>query len=350
MGSQKAPCLYGAVMKGIVNPRIVLAGAIFSTERTLRALLRHEMNLVGVLNQRPADPRKVSGYTDLERLSHEANVPFLSFKNINDPEVVAFVKSARPDVLFVVGISQLVKEELMSLPTLGTVGFHPTRLPKGRGRAPVAWVTLDGSEAAANFFLINEGVDAGPIFASSAFQVGEEDDAGDVAEKLLVAIDLALDGWLPRLKAGKWDPTPQDDDQATYHGKRDPVDGLIDWHDAAEMIAALVRASTRPHPGAYTFHRGEPLRIWKARVERDCRYRGVIGRVLEIFPDGTYFVQTGPGVLRVLEQELAEGARPPRVGEMLGFVPQQEIYALRNRVAQLEELVKGLLAQQETSK
>ncbi|MGV3616339.1 MAG: methionyl-tRNA formyltransferase [Fimbriimonas sp.] len=326
------------------GPRIVLAGSVSSSLRTLQALLRHGMAVVGVLGLSEAKSARVSGYEDLRTVAEAAGVPYLPFQNINAPEVVEWVRALAPDVLFITGLSQLVKAELMGIPGRGVVGYHPTHLPKGRGRAPVAWTTLDGGGAAATFFVIDEGVDAGPILIQRPFDIGPGDDAGVVVEKLLQATDEALDEWLPRLKAGEWNPVPQDDSQATYNAKREPVDGLIDWQKDAAEIVALVRASSRPHPGAYCYHRGTPLVIWRAEDASDVPFRGVVGRVLDIEPTGAFLVQAGRGLVRVLEHELStvpEG-RAPRVGEMLQYVAQAEIHALRARVAELETRLTAL--------
>ena len=85
----------------------------------------------------------------------------------------------------------------MAIPRLGSVGFHPTFLPAGRGRAPLAWLTLDTGPGAASFFLIDDGIDSGPIFVQEPFEVTPQDYAGDVGTKLLDATTRALDRWLP---------------------------------------------------------------------------------------------------------------------------------------------------------
>lgn len=320
----------------LANPRIVLAGSVSSSTQTLRALIRHGLNVVGVLGLDEAKSAKVSGFDDLGSIAQAAGVPFLTFQNINAPEVVEWTRELAPDLLFVTGLSQLVKNDLMSIPTRGVVGFHPTRLPKGRGRAPVAWVTLDGGGGAASFFVIDDGVDAGPILAQQPFEVEPGDDAGDVMRKLLASVDVALDDWLPRLKAGEWNPSPQDHSLATYNAKRDPVDGLIDWHASAAEIVALVRASAAPHPGAYCYRNGTLLQVWRAEDASDVPYRGVVGRVVEVEPAGTILVQAGQGLVRLLQIEFPPNGRAPRVGEMLQYVPQAELHSLRTRLADLE--------------
>lgn len=125
------------------NPRIILAGSVNSSRRTLEKLVEHGLNVVGVLGLDPAAAKNVSGYNDLSTFAQEQGIDFSYFSKINNPEVVEFVKSKTPDLLFVIGLSQLVKQELLDVPTVGCIGFHPTKLPEGRGRGAIAWIILD---------------------------------------------------------------------------------------------------------------------------------------------------------------------------------------------------------------
>jgi methionyl-tRNA formyltransferase len=337
-----------AVREG--SPRIVLAGSVGSTRRTLEALLRHGANLIGVLELTEEAAAQVSGFTRLSEIAAAAGVPCVAFRNINAPEVYEQVRDWQPDLLFVVGLSQLVKPELLALPRRACVGFHPTHLPKGRGRAPVAWLALDGASGAATFFEMDDGADSGPILAQEPFPVTGDDYAEDVVRNIESAIDRALDRWLPKLLTGEWNPAPQDDGQATYFAKRGPEDGLIDWGDSAERIYALIRAASRPHPGAYTYFRRRKAIIWRAEVERNIPFRGVVGRVLTVDPARGALVQCGEGLLWLTEVEAAipaeaEAIAKIGVGVKLGYVVEDELAKLHQTIVALQERVATLEAQ-----
>lgn len=325
--------------------RIVLAGSVGSSRLTLQALLRHRANVVGVLELQPDDPSTVSGFAQLHDVAAEAGVPCIGFQKLNEPQIVEQVREWQPDLLFVVGLSQLVKAELLAVPKLACVGFHPTHLPRGRGRAPVAWLVLDATPGAANFFVMDEGADSGPILVQEPFDVQPTDDAEQVTASLEKAIVRALDRWLPRLLAGEWNPQPQDEALATYHGKRAPEDGWIDWNKSAREIDALIRAAGRPHPGAFTFHKDRKLLVWRAELDTTTLFRGVIGRVLLTDPQRGALVQTGEGLLWLSEVAWNDGdlSRPPKlaVGQRLGYVVEEEIHQLKARIAELEKLIKG---------
>ena len=324
--------------------RIVLAGSVGSSRLSLQALLRHRANVVGVLELLPDDPLAVSGFARLNDVAAEAGVPCVPFQKLNEPEIVSQVRDWQPDLLFVVGLSQLVKAELLSVPKLACVGFHPTMLPRGRGRAPVAWLVLDAVPGAANFFVMDEGADSGPILVQEPFDVSPTDDAASVTASLEQAIIRALDRWLPKLLAGEWNPQPQDEALATYLGKRAPEDGWIDWNKSAREIHALIRAAGRPHPGAYSYFKDRKLIVWRAEFDQTTPFRGVVGRVLLNDAQRGSLIQTGDGLLWLSEVEWGDGdnSKPPKlaVGQKLGYVVEDEIRRLKARITELEKLIK----------
>lgn len=278
------------------DPRIVLAGSVSFSRVTLESLLKHKANVAGVLGLAESKSANVSDYARLDDLG----TPYRDFTSINDPSIIDVVREWKPDVFFVVGLSQMVKEPLLSMATLGPVGFHPTPLPKGRGRAPIAWLTYDGTPGAATFFVMENDADSGAIFVQEPFDVAKDAYAMDVIVAARRAIERALDRWLPKLIAGEWNPAPQDHSAATFFGKRAPEDGLIDWRDSAAEIQRLVRTASKPYPGAFTHLKDSKVIVWRADVDLSP-YRGVIGRVLDT--SSGVLVQTGDGLLRITEYE-----------------------------------------------
>ncbi|HSP16216.1 MAG TPA: formyltransferase family protein [Thermoanaerobaculia bacterium] len=320
------------------SPRIVLAGSVSFSRVTLETLIRLGATICGTLGLDPAAARQVSDYARLDDVAAAAGIPYVGFTKINAPEIVAQLRAWSPDALFVVGLSQLVQDEILSIPHVGAIGFHPTPLPRGRGRAPVAWLTWDGDSGAATFFVLERQADSGAIFVQEPFAVRRDAYAGEVIEAVRAAIIRGIERWGPRLLAGEWNPIPQDEQRATFWGKRAPEDGLIDWSRPASEIARLVRTASRPYPGAYTFARDHRVRIWRASTV-DLPFRGVVGRVLNAWPDGSLLVQTGDGLLRVEELEIVDGELSGHawVGQKLGYDQDEEIFRLRERVRLLEK-------------
>ncbi len=324
---------------------MVLIGGVKTTLVTLRKLHEYGFGDVAVYGYYPEDVSTVSGWTDLEQPAGEFGFRFVPFRQINDH--VDELRALAPDLIFVVGLSQLVSREILEAAAGGCVGFHPTALPRGRGRAPLAWLVMRREDGAATFFRLREEVDAGPILAQQPFHVAEGDDAGTVETKMLEAEAAALDEWLPTLSERKLRGFEQAHDRATFYGRRTPSDGLVDWHDTARAIDRLVKTSTRPHPGAFTYQGDEIVTLWSATFETGSPFSGVVGRILSVAADGGFLVQCGGDVLRV-ETWTAESAWRPRVGVRLGYEPQYEIHrlkrhcrALESRLAELESRIRS---------
>lgn len=313
--------------------RIGLIGGVRSSQLILKKLKDHGANVVLVMGYEPKDSSLVSGYQNLKETA--ADSKYAPFVRINDH--VSEIKQADLDVLFVVGISQLVCDEIVNAPKLGCIGFHPTNLPRGRGRAPLAWLVMEREAGAANFFLLTETADAGPLFVQERFQVEPNDDSASVEIKMLHAIDVALDRWLPKLLKGEWDPVTQPEKDATEYGVRRPEDGLIDWQLSAEQIDRLVKASAPPHPGAFTFCDNKRLVVLSSSLEEKIPIKGVVGRVLK-FDGSRALVQCANGLLWIESFEF-EGKL--RVGKRLGYQAELEIFQLKQEIEKLKSLIHG---------
>ena len=265
-------------MKIKENPRIVLAGSVNSSLVTLKKMIDHKCLLVGVFGLHPDRSKNVSGYQDLVVEAHNHNIEAHYFEKINDESVVEQIEKLKPDLLFVIGLSQMIRQPLLDVATIGNVGFHPTLLPKGRGRGAIAWIVLGNAEPAATFFLMDEGMDSGPILGQTAVHIRDNWFAQDVIDEIKNAIANTLDELLPSLNNGTLEPKVQDHSKATYVGQRKPKDGLIDWTRPAEEIDRLIRATSRPLPGAFSYFSEDKIVIWKSSINE--RFIGVPGRIV----------------------------------------------------------------------
>lgn len=322
--------------------KIGVIGGVSSTKILIEKLTEHGFEDVHVWGYGPLKTENVSGWCDLAVVSKTKGFQHSSFVKVVDCEHE--IKRYNPDVLFVVGLSQIIPLSILEIPKMGALGFHPTNLPKGRGRAPIAWLILNETRGAATFFVLREGVDDGPIVSQEFFDVLPDDDASSIEEKILIAEGFALDALLFGLKKKEqFTMIEQDHSAASWYGRRTPADGWINWGSSAHEIEKLIRASTAPHPGAFTYSEVITLKVWKARVINEP-YVGVIGRILRV-EDQCFVVQTGDGLLEI-SQWSSEIDWIPRVGILLGYCVESEVYHLRSictglqaRLSELEKII-----------
>lgn len=276
--------------------RSVLIGAVESSAIALQALRAagHPPDSVITLD-REIGKKRHSDYVDLEPLAGP-DTTVLRCRNANKPEIISHVRGANPDFLFVIGWSQIVGAELQSCARNFTIGFHPTALPLYRGRAPLAWTILLGlTETAGSLFIIDDGVDSGPILAQKQVLVSPRETVASLMDKHMDALRAMLDDLIPALACGDWQEQQQNHSKASYCAARRPEDGLVDWSAPAESIDRLVRATTRPYPGAFTFTRTSRVTIWSCEpVRLSNSYYGQVGQIV-CFEDDCPVVLCGVG-------------------------------------------------------
>ena len=134
--------------------------------------LTKNYNVVGLLTLNTKAASKRSGVFNFKTFSEEAKVPYYEVKHINDKSSVEILKNYNPDLLIVLGWSQLLNDEVLSIPTIGTIGAHASLLPKMRGSAPINWAIIKGEEKTGNTLMwLNIGVDTGKIIDQYEFQI-----------------------------------------------------------------------------------------------------------------------------------------------------------------------------------
>jgi methionyl-tRNA formyltransferase len=249
------------------------------------------------------DPRP-SGWCEFDGVATELGADVIETANVNDPETVERIRASAPDMIFVVGWSQLVREDFIALAPRGVFGMHPTLLPKHRGRAPLPWAILSGlaTTGVTLFEIVDASADSGGIVGRVEVPVAPDETAttlfakvGDAHIELIrSAVPALLDGTAPR--------EVQDAKRASEWPKRRPRDGIIDWETRAPHLYDWVRAQTRPYPGAFTFLGDEKLIIWKARPVDGPEPRPP-GTVVERRGDGVA-VSCGDGTLLLEEVEM----------------------------------------------
>ena len=300
----------------MIRPRVVLIGAVESTRVAFEALVaaRFALDLVITL---PAERSGIhSDFVDLAPLAEEQGIELIATGNANSDEVVARVRAIAPDFIFVIGWSRLVGEALCACATKGILGYHPAPLPRGRGRSALAWTILLGmEETAGSLFWIDEGVDAGPIAAQAAFALPARIDLPGLIDLHMQALPPMMNGLLVQLVAGAIPALVQDESKATWFAARRPEDGLVDWTEDAAAVDRLVRAVTQPYPGAFTYHAGNRMTIWRGEPVEVRGWHAQTGQVFQIVDGALYVRCGGESCYRIDEYEIIgpDGAAMPVV-------------------------------------
>ncbi len=243
--------------------------------------------------------RAKSGRVYLDDFCARHSIPLHKFRNVNAADALRAIAAASLDWLFIVGWSQIAQRPVLEATRQGVLGMHPTLLPVGRGRAAVPWAILLGlQETGVTLFKLDEGVDTGPIVAQIRLRLEEREVATGLYRKVDQAHrQLIAENW-NALAQGRLQPIPQDDSRATVWEGRTPDQGRLDPSMTVLAADRLVRAVTRPYPGAFMDIDGRRLRVWAAvpesttvDVTRDKSARRVPESLR--FADGDLSIQDG---------------------------------------------------------
>lgn len=279
--------------------RIVFIGSVQFSQQALSELLTLRAKVVGVCTLAKSDIN--SDHADLSKTSKNSNIPVRITPNINDSASVDWVRSLRPDVIFCFGWSYLLKREILSIPTIGTIGYHPAHLPANRGRHPLIWALALGlTETASTFFFMDEGADSGDILSQEVVPIKSEDDAASLYENITQVALSQIRSFLPQLSSRTYTTIPQDHLHSNHWRKRGASDGLIDWRMAASSIHNLVRALAHPYVGAHFLFGDEPVKVWRSEVISDVPSNIEPGKIIAVDGLGPV-VKAGIGAIRLLE-------------------------------------------------
>lgn len=278
----------------------------------LEAAAEAGADIVGIVTlPGPVDPNR-SGQCSFDAAAARHDAALVETRDVNSPETLNALRKLEPDLVFVVGWSQLVHDPFIASAREGVFGMHPTLLPRHRGRAPIPWAILSGlaRTGVTLFEIVDATADSGAIVGQVVVDIAPDETATTLFERLADAhVDLIRE-LVPQIVSGTAPRIPQDPRRASAWPRRAPADGIIDWETRAQYLYDWVRAQTRPYPGAFTFVGDERVTVWTARaVELDGS--APAGTVVELRPEGPV-VACGEGGL-VLEEiqteaELAVGA------------------------------------------
>lgn len=236
-----------------------------------------------------------SGRVFLDNFCLENKINLVKTDNINNPSTLSEIEKADLDWLFVIGWSQIVKSELLEIPKKGAIGIHPSLLPVGRGRAAIPWAILKNlKKTGVTLFKLDDGVDTGDIIDQIELSIDESTDAEYLYEKVNSAHVELISKVISKIQRDKVRMYRQDNSLATIWPGRKPEDGEINLNGSAKEAERLIRAVTRPYPGAFFFKEGKKIIIWKSELTN-------------VKPKKS-FLEFSDGFLKILDSEEVDNA------------------------------------------
>jgi methionyl-tRNA formyltransferase len=309
-----------AALQGIIQSAAYAEGAV---------------KVVSILGLHPRKALSTVGYADVTPLSLQLGLPAVSFDSIKSEFVSQYLSTIPHDYLFVVGLSQLVPLSILRLPAIhnranqindlsyGCIGMHPTILPEGRGRAPIPWTIIKRLEVSGvTAFFLEADADSGGIVASITHSISPNETATSLFDKVEQA-HFDLGNRLSHLcKIRKMTCKHQDLESGSVWPRRSPDDGWLDFARPAEELTFLVRALTKPYPGAFFTHQKTVVRVGEASTMPYAAAEPV-GMVL-FANEESLVVKTKTDALRLSQLSYSGHHTLPQVGSIL-FSSEMEV-------------------------
>ena len=289
--------------------RIVVHGQQAFGKAVLDALLKRGDEVVAVY----VAPEKPGQKPDpLKEAAVAAGLPVYQPASYRKPEVWDEFRALKPDLQVMAFVTLFVPEEFLTIPTHGSIQYHPSLLPAHRGASSINWpIILGEKETGLSIFWPDTGLDTGPLLLQQKTPISETDTLGTVyfdrlfpmgVAAMLEAVDLVKAGTAPRIA--------QDNSLATYEGKCNAETARIDWGKSWRQIDPLIRGCS-PAPGAWTTLDGKTLQIFEAKPVPAKDPKGIAGKPGEIVEvsDAGFTVVCADGRIQVLRVKPADGGK-----------------------------------------
>jgi methionyl-tRNA formyltransferase len=260
--------------------RIVVHGQQAFGKAVLEALIKRGENVIAayVAPEKPgqkADPLKEAALA--------AKLPVYQPASYRKPEVWEEFRALKPDLQVMAFVTLFVPEDFLNIPTHGSIQYHPSLLPAGRGPSAINWPIIKGeTETGLSIFWPDNGLDTGDVLMQKKTAIGPTDTLGTVyfdrlfpmgVEAMLESVDLVKAGKAPRIK--------QDDSKATYEGRCGPDNAHVDWGRPWQEIDRLIRGCN-PAPGAWSKLGDKTVRVFEAKPLPAKDPKGIAGKMGEI--------------------------------------------------------------------
>lgn len=214
-----------------------------------------------------APPKSLSGRPDrLFAAAEAAGIPALDTARLNEPDITEALRAANPELGVMAFVQEFISMDILNLPAQGTIQYHPSLLPKHRGRSSINWAIINGEPfTGISIFWPDEGMDTGPVLLQRQAEIGPDATAGSLYYDALypMGIQMLVDS-VNMVAAGNAPKLVQDETEATYEKPAEGRLARIDWRKPTAEVYNLIRGCD-PSPGAWTRFGDKTLRVTDAR-------------------------------------------------------------------------------------
>ena len=283
--------------------RIVYMGTPDIAATCLKQLLADGFDVAAVYTQpdRPKGRGMKMVFPPVKGVALAAGIPVYQPESFRDEETVHQLRALQPDVIAAVAYGRILPQSVLDIPPKGCVNIHASLLPQYRGSAPYQWAVLDGQKetgVTAQFMALK--MDAGDVIDAAVTNIGPDETAGELLDRLAVLGAELLSKTMGRLRDGEVSAVPQDESRVTYAPMLDKSLCPIDWTKTAQQVHDHVRG-LNPWPVATADLGGKRFKVYTTAIAEGS---GAPGTVLSLTKTGL-LVACGEGAveIRVLQAE-----------------------------------------------
>lgn len=289
--------------------KVVFMGTPDFAVPALKALIEsdeYDVKLVISQPDKPTGRHQVLTPSPVKELALQYDIEVYQPLSLKNEEAFNKINSFAPDFIVVSAYGKILPQNVLDIPVYGCVNLHGSLLPKYRGAAPVQWAVINGDKTAGvTTMLMAAGLDTGDMLLRSVVEVGEEETAGELFDRLSALCPELLLKTLDGLAKGEIVPEKQDEAQASYVGMLTKQDAVIDWTMNAAVLHDRIRGLS-PWPVAVTKVNSKNFKIHSSRVTGKTK-NGACGEVF--IENGALFVICGNNTVLQLCDVQPEGSR-----------------------------------------
>ena len=297
--------------------KIVYLGTPDFAVLPLKKIFDAGYEILGVVTQpdKAVGRKQILTPSPVKETALELGLKVYQYDKIRD-EGVEDLKNLKPDLMVTCAYGQILSQEILDIPTLGTINIHASLLPKLRGSSPIQWSIINGNKTTGVTIMMTElGIDTGDIILKKELSIGDDETAGELFDRLSVLGADAIIDALELFNSGNVIKTPQNHNDATFTKMLKKDSGKIDFNKSAQEVHNLVRG-LNPWPIAFTNINGEVIKIYKTRVLDGS---DTAGKIIKCDEKNGLIIACKDGFIEVLELQRAGGKRLNSKDFLRGF-------------------------------